>query len=164
MEKVIYLAGGCFWGVEGYFKRLKGVMDTTVGYANGNIKNPTYTQVKTHIATHAETVKITYDDTIISLTKLLEHFLRIINPYELNHQGEDFGIQYRTGVYYLSHYDEKIIKDYIKEKDIDNNFVVEILPLDNFYDAEDYHQDYLDVNPNGYCHINFNLIRKDEAK
>ena len=109
MEKVIYLAGGCFWGVEGYFKRLKGVIDTTVGYANGNIKNPTYTQVKTHIATHAETVKITYDDTIISLTKLLEHFLRIINPYELNHQGEDFGIQYRTGIYYLSHYDEKII-------------------------------------------------------
>ena len=110
------------------------------------------------------TVKITYDDTIISLTKLLEHFLRIINPYELNHQGEDFGIQYRTGVYYLSHYDEKIIKDYIKSQDVDNNFVVEILPLDNFYDAEDYHQDYLDVNPNGYCHINFNLIRKDEAK
>ena len=79
MEKIIYLAGGCFWGVEGYFKRLKGVVDTTVGYANGNKKNPTYTQVKSHEATHAETVKIVYDDSIITLVKLLEHFLRIIS-------------------------------------------------------------------------------------
>src|SRR5574344_920468 len=100
MWKIIYLAGGCFWGNEAYFKKLKGVLDTEVGYANGNIANPTYHDLKAHIATHAETVKIVYDDLIITINKILEHFLRFVDPYSIDHQGEDFGHQYRTGVYY----------------------------------------------------------------
>ena len=108
----IYLAGGCFWGMEGYFKKIKGVISTTVGYANGNIVNPSYEQVKSHEASHAETVKIIYDENEISLTKLLEHFLRVIDPYAINHQGEDYGMQYRTGVYYTNIKDHQIIKDY----------------------------------------------------
>ena len=106
----IYLAGGCFWGMEGYFKKIKGVISTTVGYANGNIVNPSYEQVKSHEASHAETVKIIYDENEISLTKLLEHFLRVIDPYAINHQGEDYGMQYRTGVYYTNIKDHQIIK------------------------------------------------------
>lgn len=162
--KVIYIAGGCFWGVEGYFTKLSGVIETTVGYANGNIENPTYEQVKSHAASHAETVKIVYDDTIISLTKILEHFLRFVDPYSINHQGEDYGMQYRSGVYYVNEDDKKIIKDYFISKQGRRPFVIEVLPLFNFYDAEEYHQDYLDKNPNGYCHVNFNLIKDSEKK
>jgi methionine-S-sulfoxide reductase len=100
MIKTIYLAGGCFWGVEAYFKRLKGVLETSVGYANGNTMNPKYEDLKAGKATHAETVQIKYDDDVITLTELLGHYLRFVDPYSLNKQGEDEGIQYRTGVYY----------------------------------------------------------------
>ena len=100
--KIIYVAGGCFWGVEAYYKKLKGIIDTECGYANGNSVNPSYEDLKNHIATHAETVKIVYDENVISLTKILEHFLRIVDPYEINHQGEDYGIQYRTAIYYVN--------------------------------------------------------------
>ena len=162
--KEIYLAGGCFWGMQGYFNRLNGVIDTVVGYANGNIENPTYQQVKSHEASHAETVKIIYDESVISLTKLLEHFLRVIDPYSINHQGEDYGMQYRTGVYYINESDKDVIKKYFISKQKRRPFVIEILPLYNFYDAEEYHQDYLDKNPTGYCHINFNLIKDSERK
>ena len=162
--KEIYFAGGCFWGVEGYFKRLKGVVSTKVGYANGNIENPTYQQVKSHEASHAETVKIIYDDSVISLTKLLEHLLRVVDPYSINHQGEDYGMQYRTGVYYTDINERKVIKDYFISKQGRRPFVIEVMPLANFYDAEEYHQDYLAKNPTGYCHINFNLIKDNEKK
>lgn len=164
MYQVIYLAGGCFWGMEGYFKKVKGVISTTVGYANGNIVNPTYQQVKSHEASHAETVKIVYDQNVVSLTKLLEHLLRVIDPYSINHQGEDFGMQYRTGVYYTNIKDLQVIKEYFISKQGRRPFVIEVLPLANFYDAEEYHQDYLDKNPTGYCHINFNLLKESERK
>lgn len=164
MEKTIYIAGGCFWGVQGYFDRLKGVNKTVVGYANGNIKDPTYQQVKSHVATHAETVKIDYEDNIISLEKLLQHFLRFVDPYSLNKQKEDEGIQYRSGVYYIDEADKKVILDFFISCENGDKFVIEVLPLANFYKAEEYHQDYLIKNPLGYCHVNFNLINDDEKK
>ena len=102
MEKVIFLAGGCFWGVEEYFSRLKGVLFTKSGYANGLTKNPTYQEVKSQLTKHAETVKVTYDDKVISLKDILGHYLRFVDPYSINKQGEDEGIQYRSGIYYLN--------------------------------------------------------------
>ena len=149
MEKVIYFAGGCFWGVQEYYSRLKGVISSISGYANGNKENPTYQEVRSGIYMHAETVKIIYDDKVISLTKLLEHFLRFVDPYSLNQQGEDKGIQYRSGVYYTNEEERQLIKDYF-DKNLKSGYLIEILPLKNFYLAEEYHQDYLKKNLNGY--------------
>jgi len=161
--KTIYLAGGCFWGVQEYYSRLKGVIKTTSGYANGITVSPSYQDVKTGKTFHAETVKVIYDENVISLLTLLEHYLRFVDPYSLNKQGEDVGTQYRTGVYYLDQNEENIIKGFF-DKVLGNNYYIEIKPLENFYEAEEYHQDYLKKNPNGYCHINLNLIKKNEAK
>ena len=163
MEKVIYFAGGCFWGVQEYYSRLKGVISSISGYANGNKENPTYQEVRSGIYMHAETVKIIYDDKVISLTKLLEHFLRFVDPYSLNQQGEDKGIQYRSGVYYTNEEERQLIKDYF-DKNLKSGYLIEILPLKNFYLAEEYHQDYLKKNLNGYCHINLNIIKPEEKK
>ena len=165
MNKIIYLAGGCFWGVSEYYSRLKGITLVTSGYANGydNKINPTYEEVKSGIYNFVETIKIIYDDNLISLNKILEHYLRFVDPYSLNKQGEDFGVQYRTGIYYTSKNDEHIIKEYL-DSHLNKNYAIEILPLNNFYLAEDYHQDYLKKNPHGYCHINLNLILDDEKK
>ena len=161
--KTIYIAGGCFWGVEAYYRQLKGVISTIVGYANGNKENPTYEEVKQHLANHAETLKVEYDEGIISLEKLLEHFLRFVDPYSVDKQGEDIGHQYRSGVYYIDEEDEEIIRNYFDKK-LSINYKIEILPLINFYTAEEYHQQYLLKNPHGYCHVNLNLIRDDERK
>lgn len=163
MKKTIYIAGGCFWGVEMYYKKLKGVINTEVGYANGDIKNPTYEQVKHHEATHAETLKLEYDDEVISLEKILEHFLRFVDPYSVDKQGEDVGHQYRSGVYYTDEKELSVIKSYF-DSNLDKGYKIEILPLENFYNAEEYHQDYLDKNPTGYCHVNLGLIKKNEMK
>ena len=163
MEKVIYIAGGCFWGVQEYYSRLKGVISSISGYANGKKENPTYQEVKSGEYLHAETVKIIYDDSIISLEKLLEHFLRFVDPYSLNQQGEDKGVQYRSGVYYTEEGDKKVIKEFL-DKRLKPNYMIEILPLENFYNAEEYHQDYLKKNVNGYCHINLNIIKDEEKK
>ena len=163
MEKVIYLAGGCFWGVQEYYSRLKGVISTTSGYANGSKENPSYQEVRSGLFKHAETVKVVYDDSLITLEKLLEHYLRFVDPYSLNKQGEDEGIQYRTGVYYIDNNDEKPIRSYLNSK-LKAGYTIEILPLNNFYNAEEYHQDYLKKNLHGYCHVNLNLINDDEKK
>lgn len=163
MKKIIYLAGGCFWGVEAYYQQLKGVLNTAVGYANGNIKNPSYQDLLQGIATHAETVKIEYDSLIITLEQLLEHFLRFVNPYSLNRQGNDIGIQYRSGVYFTSAGDKLIIQNYFQSR-LDDTHKIEVTTLIDFYLAEEYHQDYLIKNPNGYCHVNLNLINDDEKK
>ena len=163
MKKIIYLAGGCFWGVEAYYKRLKGVINTVVGYANGNKVNPTYEEVKSHQTAHAETLKLEYDSSIISLEKILEHFLRFVDPYSIDQQAHDIGHQYRSGVYYIDVNDKHIIENYFNSN-LDNDYAIEVLPLDNFYKAEDYHQDYLNKNPNGYCHVNLSLIKKEEMK
>lgn len=166
MKKTIVLAGGCFWGVEAYYKRLKGVLDTQVGYTNGNKANPTYREVCDEIATHAEAVKIVYDDAVISLEKLLEHMFRFIEPTSVNRQGHDEGIQYRTGVYYSDLQEKKIAEAFLKaqQKNYKDPIAVEVKKLDGFYDAELYHQDYLDKNPKGYCHVNLNLVKKEERK
>ena len=161
--KTIYLAGGCFWGVEKYFSMAKGVISTKVGYANGSIKNPSYEDLKKGRDDASETVKIEYDETIVSLEKLLEYYLRVVDPYSLNKQGEDEGIQYRTGIYFEDETDEKVIKDYFASV-LEDDYLIEVLPLRSFYDAEEYHQKYLDKNPDGYCHIRLNFLREDERK
>lgn len=153
--KIIYLAGGCFWGTEKYLGLIPGVIETTVGYANGHTKNPTYEDVCHHDTGHAESVKVVYDEQRLSLKMLLRMFFEVIDPTSLNRQGGDVGIQYRTGIYYTEPTDLPVIMDAMnavqtrhKEK-----LATEVLPLVNFYDAEEYHQDYLEKNPTGYCHI-----------
>ena len=167
----IYLAGGCFWGVEGYFKRIEGVVDTECGYANGNTKNPSYEEVCRKNTGHAEAVRIDFDDNIISLEGLLIYYFRIIDPISVNKQGNDVGTQYRTGIYYTDEGQLPIINAALKreqEKYIDK-IAVEVLEIENFYDAEEYHQNYLDKNPNGYCHINLEwanepIVRSENYK
>ena len=161
--KTIYLAGGCFWGVEKYFSLAKGVIDTEVGYANGHKENPSYLDLKSGLDDASETVKIIYDENIVSLEKLLELYLRVIDPYSKNKQGEDEGIQYRTGIYYTDDIDRDIVINYFKKINI-TNYMIEILPLSKFYKAEEYHQDYLNKNPSGYCHINMAKLKDDERK
>ncbi len=157
--RTIYLAGGCFWGVEGYFSRVSGVVDAQSGYANGKTDNTNYQSLKQ--TEHAETVKIDYDISVISLEEILLHYFRIIDPTSVNKQGNDVGVQYRTGVYYTDSRDEKIIdKIFNKQREKYGELAVEKLLLKNFVLAEDYHQDYLDKNPNGYCHINLNDASK----
>ena len=154
MEKTIYFAGGCFWGMEKVFQIVPGILDTTVGYANGNTENPTYEEVCTDTTGFRETVKVLYDDTMISLNELLDIYFLCINPTVKNRQGNDIGSQYQTGVYYTNEEDLEIIQTkFDEEKEKHFAFEVELSKLKNFYDAEEYHQDYLIKNPNGYCHI-----------
>lgn len=166
MKRRIILAGGCFWGVEAYYQRLKGILTTNVGYANGNIENPTYEQVCSGVATHAEVVEVIYNDSEISLEKVLEHFFRMIDPFALNKQGNDIGIQYRSGIYYENLEDKLVIEKFLKteQSKYKKPFAVEVKPLKNYYLAENYHQDYLIKNPTGYCHINLNIIKPEELK
>lgn len=155
----IYLAGGCFWGVEGYFKRIEGVKGTTCGYANGRTENPSYEDVCRHDTGHAETVKVDFDNEVISLEDLLIYYFRIIDPVSVNKQGNDVGTQYRTGIYYTDESQLPVIKAAIEreQRKYSEKIAVEVLPIENFYTAEEYHQDYLGKNPNGYCHINLGL-------
>jgi len=154
-KRIIYLAGGCFWGTEKYFTLIKGVLETEVGYANGNTVNPSYEDVCHKNTGHAETVKVIYDNNLISLEKLLNLFYKVINPVSINKQGNDMGTQYRTGIYYTDEEDEGVIASSLNElqKKYEKPIAVEVLPLQNYYIAEEYHQKYLDKNPGGYCHI-----------
>ncbi|MDO4270992.1 MAG: peptide-methionine (R)-S-oxide reductase MsrB [Eubacteriales bacterium] len=151
----IYLAGGCFWGMEAYMKELPGVYDTEVGYANGNTENPTYEDVCFKNTGHAETVKVVYDTARISTEQLLEGFFAVVDPTSVNQQGNDRGSQYRSGIYYEDEGDKDISEKAaaMQQPKYDAPVVTEVLPLNNFYPAEEYHQDYLDKNPGGYCHI-----------
>ncbi|MBQ8018383.1 MAG: peptide-methionine (S)-S-oxide reductase MsrA [Methanobrevibacter sp.] len=163
-QNVIYLAGGCFWGVEAFISRLKGVNNTEVGYANGNDLAPTYEKVCTGKTMHAETVKVTFNPEIISLEEILENFFKIIDPYVKNRQGPDRGTQYRTGIYWQNPNDEKAVIDFLKskQKSSSKRIMVESHEIYNFYPAEDYHQKYLEKNPQGYCHVDLNLIDNEE--
>lgn len=156
--KEIVLAGGCFWGVEEYFSRIPGVIETKVGYANGHTENPTYEEVCTNTTGHAEAVYIKYDETKVQLEELLNKFWKIIDPTLLNRQGPDIGSQYRTGIYYIDEKDLEVINKTKEEeqKKYNDPIVTEIEPLKVFYDGEEYHQDYLKKNPGGYCHIDLN--------
>ena len=165
-NKRIYFAGGCFWGVAEYYRRLKGVESTTVGYAQGDTHNPTYREVCTQTTHHTETVEVVYHPDEISLEKLIEHFFRMINPTLLNRQGNDIGTQYRTGIYSEDNEEVLRIKEIVStyQDDYDKPIVVEVDPLKVFYKAEEEHQDYLVKNPMGYCHISFSLIKPEELK
>jgi len=144
MDKEIYFAGGCFWGTEHFFKQINGVTATQVGYANGNIENPTYEQVYTDSTGFAEVVKVAYDPKVVSLEMLLDLFFKTIDPTSLNQQGEDIGTRYRTGIYWVNSEDEKVVKEALSElqRNYEKPLVVENEPLKNFYSGEEYHQDY----------------------
>ena len=152
-QRIIYLAGGCFWGLEAYMERIQGVSDAVSGYANG--KGDTTNYQLLHATDHAETVKVTYDPNKISLDKLLQYYFRVIDPTSINKQGNDRGRQYRTGIYYQNEQDKAVIEAALKT--LQNKYQapiqIEVEPLKNYVEAEEYHQDYLKKNPNGYCHI-----------
>lgn len=152
-KKSIYLAGGCFWGMQAYFRRIIGINETCVGYINGDTEVTDYLKIKN--TGHAEALKVVYDDEMITLGIILTHFFKVINPFTLNKQGNDVGTQYRTGIYYI--YDEDIktinrIMEYEQSK-YNKKIVVEVFKMKNFALAEEYHQDYLEKNKEGYCHI-----------
>lgn len=157
--KEIYLAGGCFWGLEEYFSRIDGVEDVTAGYANGTTKSTSYELVKS--TKHAEAIHVKYDADKISLRKLLLHYFRVIDPLSVNKQGNDVGEQYRTGIYYKNKEDRDVIEQIIKEKEreLKKKTAVEVAPLKNYILAEENHQDYLKKHPNGYCHIDVNRAK-----
>ena len=155
-QKDIWFAAGCFWGAQKFFKLVKGVDFTEVGFCNGRLENPSYEQVYTDTTGHAECVHVRYNPSAVSLQHLTELFFKIIDPLSLNKQGEDVGTRYRTGVYFDNAQDaeilSKIFSETMKSLDVES-FPVELLPLQCFYPADEYHQDYLDKNPNGYCHL-----------
>ena len=153
--KTIYLAGGCFWGLEHYFKQVFGVVGTETGFANGNTEHPTYEEVYTDKTGFAETVKLTFDEEKANLEFMLNMFFRAIDPTLLNQQGEDVGTRYRTGIYYTDEAQLPIINKVYAEEQARHRepLAVEKLPLKNFHVAEERHQDYLDKNPDGYCHL-----------
>lgn len=157
--RTIYLAGGCFWGVEAYFQRIKGVVDAVSGYANGRTENPSYEDVIHRNSGHAETVRVVYDADVLSLSDILQYYFRVVDPTSLNRQGNDTGTQYRSGVYYTDPAEQAVIAAALakEQRKYAQPLVVENLPLQHFYEAEEYHQDYLLKNPGGYCHID---IRK----
>lgn len=153
--KTIYLAGGCFWGLQKYMDQFDGIIETTVGYANGKTENPTYELVKSQVSDHCETVEVIYDPSIITLRDILERYYAVIDPTSLNKQGEDEGRSYRTGIYFTDNSDKDTIVSFTDSirKNYTKEIVVEIEPLKGFYPAEEYHQKYLLKNPDGYCHI-----------
>ena len=152
--KTIYLAGGCFWGVQKFFDQFDGVLRTEVGYANGPDHAPSYEDV-CKSSGHAETVRIDYDPDIVSLSDLLTYYFMVIDPLSVNRQGGDCGIQYRTGIYYT---DEDQLSEiqavyHAEEEKAGAPLAVELTELVSFFSAEEYHQKYLNKNPGGYCHI-----------
>jgi peptide methionine sulfoxide reductase msrA/msrB len=159
MLRTIYFAGGCFWGTQKFFDSIKGVTYTEVGYANGlkTIINPSYEDVKTGETGFKETVLVEFDDKMVSVNFLIHAFFSIINPNLVNQQGHDIGTQYQSGIFYENDDEEakivsKALRARIAEKFNKCSVIVE--PIKKFYKAEDYHQKYLDKNPNGYCHLN----------
>ena len=154
-KKVIYFAGGCFWGVEHFFKGVDGVLEAVPGYANGNTENPSYKEVYTDTTGHAEAVKVTYNPDRVGLGMLLKLFFTVTDPLTLNRQGHDEGTRYRSGVFYADDEDRPVIEQAFRETEsrLGVPIVTELKPLRCFYPAEEYHRDYLDKNPDGYCHL-----------
>ena len=159
--KFIYLAGGYFWGVSEYFSRIPGIVSVTAGYANSKLDSPSYEQVKSQQADAAETVKVGYDPSKLTLTEILRAFFLIIDPLSVNRQGEDSGRSYRTGVYYTDLSEKPEIAKVFSEveRKLGKQPATELLPLENFFKAEEYHQDYLKKHPGGYCHVNFKNLQ-----
>ena len=159
--KEIYFAGGCFWGVEHFFKGVDGVSEAMPGYANGNTQNPTYKEVYTDTTGFAETVRVRYNPERVSLRLLVRLFFTVTDPLTLNRQGHDEGTRYRSGVFYTSAEDRPVIEDVFREVSgkLGVPLVTQLEPLKNFYPAEEYHQNYLDKNPKGYCHLSLKTFR-----
>ena len=165
MQK-LYLAGGCFWGTQHFLRQFDGVLQTTVGYANGSTEHPTYEQVRYEHTGHTETVEVLYDETVLPTRQLLDYYFMTIDPLSVNRQGEDEGENYRTGIYYD---DPSLLPDILavteaKAQQLGQPLAVEVGPLLQFFPAEDYHQDYLIKHPTGYCHISPKLMRLARAK
>jgi peptide methionine sulfoxide reductase msrA/msrB len=158
----IYLAGGCFWGLEAYMARVYGVFDVTSGYANGSTENPSYEDLIYRNSGHAETVHVRYDPDRVGLETLLDYYFKVVDPTSLNQQGNDRGVQYRTGIYYVNEVDLEIITRRIEKEQAkySKKIVVEVESLEHYYLAEAYHQDYLEKNPNGYCHIDLFTVEE----
>lgn len=161
----IYLAGGCFWGLEKYLASIRGVQNTEAGYANGKTRNPTYEEVCKKNTGHAETVKVQYDPGVLPLSLLLTLYFDAIDPTAVNRQGGDSGEQYRTGIYYTDAEDMPIIKAALAalQQRYTDPIAIEVQPLDNYAPAEEYHQNYLDKHPGGYCHIGRDAFAKAAA-
>lgn len=161
--KTIVLAGGCFWGTQAYIARLPGVAATKCVYANGHTESPDYASVCTGTTGYAEAVHVQYAKDIIPLSNLLREFFKTINPTSHNRQGGDVGSQYRSGIYYLDETDLPIIRKVKDEIQLQHSkpIATEVKPLEYFYDAEDYHQNYLEKNPNGYCHVDLNMLPQE---
>lgn len=159
--KTIYFAGGCFWGTEHYMSQFDGVVETAVGYANGNVADPAYEEVYTDKTGHVECVKVIYDDEMISLATLCRLFFRSIDPLLLNRQGGDIGTRYRTGIYWNDTDDQAVVEEVYAEiqRKYNEPLVVEKSPLKCFYSAEEYHQKYLVKNPEGYCHLSLSTLK-----
>ncbi|MHB8131358.1 MAG: peptide-methionine (S)-S-oxide reductase MsrA [Mobilitalea sp.] len=153
--KEIYLAGGCFWGTEKYLSNINGIVKTDVGYANGTTENPSYEEVCHKNTGHAETVRVSYNPELVRTEFILNLYYDVIDPTSVNRQGGDSGVQYRSGIYYVDDQDLIVIQKSIQELQTkhDKPIAIEVLPLKNYYVAEEYHQKYLDKNPTGYCHI-----------
>jgi methionine-S-sulfoxide reductase len=156
----IVVAGGCFWGVEAYFKLVDGVKDTTVGYIDGKKENPSYENVCA-ASGHAEAVHIVYDETILPLDKLLDHYFNIVDPTLFNRQGPDIGVQYRSGIYNYTDKQKEVIDAVIEriKPRYKRKIIMDFKTGLPFYPAELYHQDYLDKNKNGYCHVNLGSVK-----
>ncbi len=158
--KEIYLAGGCFWGVQAFLDQFDGVAETEVGYANGPDAAPSYQDVCASSG-HAEAVRVRYDENIMPLKTLLEKYFSVIDPLSVNRQGGDAGIQYRTGIYYTDM--DQLIEIEAAWKKVEKALgatpVVEVGPIVNFFPAEEYHQKYLEKNPGGYCHIPRSMLK-----
>ena len=161
--KTIYLAGGCFWGIQKYFDQFDGVCETEVGYANGPDRAPSYEDV-CRSSGHAETVKVVYDEERIGTEKLLDFYFDVIDPLSVNRQGHDEGVQYRTGVFYADEAQLPAIREvYAREEEkAGQKLAVVVEPLKNFYSAEEYHQKYLEKNPGGYCHVPESYFHRNE--
>ena len=158
--KTIWFAGGCFWGTEHYISQFDGVVDTQVGYANGSLHDPTYQQVYTDQTGHVECVQVRYDEGVISLATLCRLFFRSIDPLLKDRQGEDCGTRYRTGIYWTDAEDAVVVDQVYDEVQMKyaSELAVEKSPLKCFYPAEEYHQDYLIKNPDGYCHLSLSTL------
>ena len=156
MQETIYFGGGCFWCTEAVFDRVRGVVDVESGYANGHVTHPSYEQVCEGTTGHNEVLKVTFDPTQISLHTLFEIFFGTHDPTTLNRQGNDVGTQYRSAIYTVTPEQHTQAQAFLQILNTENTFgvpvVTEVLPLDNYWPAEDYHQDYFARNPHqGYC-------------
>ena len=163
--KTIYLAGGCFWGMQKFLDQFDGVLETEVGYANGPDAAPSYEEVCRSVG-HAETVRVRYDEQRLPLEKLLDYYFLVIDPLSVNQQGGDSGIQYRTGIYYTEDTQLDAIRAVYRreEEKAGAPLAVAVEPMKNFFSAEEYHQKYLEKNPGGYCHISahyFTIAEKE---